>query len=131
MKKNNGAALPKNVDEYLQALPDDKRVLLEKIRKVIKAAAPQAEEFISYQMPAYKYKGVLVYFGAFTNHCSLFAGKQVVKDFSTELKSFETSGATIHFTPDHPLPASLVQKIVKKRLQENELKKSAKTTART
>jgi uncharacterized protein YdhG (YjbR/CyaY superfamily) len=119
-----------SVDSYLAALPDEVRITLEKLRKAIKAAAPKAEEVISYQMPAYKYHGVLVYFAAFKDHCSFFpASKAILKIFNRELESYDASGATIRFYVEHPLPAALVKKIVKIRMQENEAraeKKAAK-----
>ncbi|HXX99584.1 MAG TPA: DUF1801 domain-containing protein [Candidatus Limnocylindrales bacterium] len=111
-----------DVDSYLATLPDDQRLTLEKIRKAIKAAAPKAEEAISYRIPVFKYHGPLVFFAAFVNHCSLFVpGKEaILKPFRSELKPFKTSGATIHFSPENPLPASLVKKIVKARISANE-----------
>lgn len=113
----------KDINAYLTTVPQDARVILEKLRKTIKAAAPKAEEVISYQMPAFKYHGLLVFFAAFKNHCSLFvASKSVMKTFSSELKPFDTSGITIHFTAENPLPAALVKKIVKARIEENELR---------
>jgi uncharacterized protein (DUF1697 family)/uncharacterized protein YdhG (YjbR/CyaY superfamily) len=116
-KKNLPA---KDVDGYLAALPKETRVMLEKLRKTIQAAAPMAEEVISYRMPAYKYHGPLVFFAAFKDHCSLFAvGKAILKQFGDELRPFVTSGTTIHFTADRPLPAALVRKIVKARIEEN------------
>ena len=121
MEKKDQASLPKNVDEYLKRLPSGQRKLLQDLRKVIRATAPEAEEVISYQMPGYRYKGQLVFFAAFANHCSFFGtSKQLLKTFQKELEPFHTSGTTIHFTPDNPLPASLVKKIVKLRLRQNE-----------
>ena len=114
----------KDVDSYLAKLPPDVRATLEKLRATIKAAAPKAEEEISYRMPCYKYNGVLVYFGAFKDHCSFFpASKSVLKTFADELASFDAFGGTIQFTVDHPLPQSLVKKIVKARMKENEERK--------
>jgi uncharacterized protein YdhG (YjbR/CyaY superfamily) len=79
-----------------------------------------AEEKVSWQMPAYSYHGPLVFFAAFKNHLSLFpASHSIPKLFARELKRFEVSGTTIHFTPEHPLPASLVRGIVKARIEEN------------
>jgi uncharacterized protein YdhG (YjbR/CyaY superfamily) len=125
MKK--GAKPMKNVDAYIDALPTDMRIVLTKIRDIIKAAAPKAEESISYGMPAYKYYGPLVYFGAFANHCSFFPGsKAAVQAFSKELEDFKTSAGTIQFTTDKPLPATLVKKMVKIRMKENEEKNSLK-----
>jgi uncharacterized protein YdhG (YjbR/CyaY superfamily) len=118
MKSNN---VPVNVDEYLSGFPDPVRAALEKVRKSIKAAAPDAEEIISYQIPTYKKLGALVHFAAFENHCSLYVvSKSILKTFSKELKAYKTSGTTIHFMPDKPPPASLIRKIVKIRLKQIE-----------
>jgi uncharacterized protein YdhG (YjbR/CyaY superfamily) len=111
----------KNVDEYLLLLPDSLHNTLEKIRQTIKKAAPNAVETISYHIPSYKYKGPLVHFAAFKDHCSFFVvNKNIIKNFEKELSTFETSGATIHFSPGKPLPAALVKRIVKLRVKENE-----------
>ena len=76
-------------------------------------------------MPAYKYLGFLVFFAAFKNHCSFFvASPSLTKKLGDELSPYETSGGTIHFTPEKPLPAALVKKIVMARIKENELRKS-------
>ncbi|HRI22535.1 MAG TPA: DUF1801 domain-containing protein [Panacibacter sp.] len=117
----------KNVDAYLQALPPDMQAVLENLRKAVKAAAPKAEELISYQIPTYKYNGALVHFAAFKNHCSLVAvSKNVLTVFEKELEGFKSSGTTIQFTPDHPIPATLVKKIVKMRIKENEERNAIK-----
>jgi uncharacterized protein YdhG (YjbR/CyaY superfamily) len=111
----------RDVDGYLAALPKEARVTLEKLRKTIKAAAPKAEEAISYQIPTFKYRGPLVFFAAFKNHCSFYAvSKSIMKTFSSELKPYDASGTTIHFSAENPLPAMLVKKIVKARIEENE-----------
>jgi uncharacterized protein YdhG (YjbR/CyaY superfamily) len=119
-------ALPvaSNVDEYLQRLPEDVRGCLEELRQTIRTAAPKAEEVISYQIPTYKYKGSLVHFAAFKNHCSFFGvSKKMLAFFEKELSPFKIAGTTIHFTPAKPLPTSLVKKIVAMRVKENEERK--------
>lgn len=111
----------KNVDEYIAGVPDEVRPVLEKLRRTIRAAAPKAEEVISFQIPLFKYHGPLVFFAAFRNHCSFYVvSKPVMEIFSSELKPWDTSGTTIHFPVKNPLPASLVKKIVKARIEENE-----------
>lgn len=127
MKKTTPA---KTVDEYLAAVPEDARVTLEKLRSIIKSAAPKATEVISYQMPAFKYHGMLIYFAAFKDHCSLFPGSSVMEALKDDLKSFETSKGTIRFTADKPLPASLVRKLVKARIAESERRVKAKEKKR-
>ena len=111
----------KTVDEYLERVPDNMRDMLEKLRQTIRKAAPKAEEIISYQIPTYKYLGPLVHFAAFKDHCSFVViNKDILKTLEKELQLFKTTGTTIHFTPAKPLPASLVQKIVKIRIKDNE-----------
>jgi len=113
------AGRPKIIDEYLAALSDDKRAALERLRKIIKAAAPRAEECISYQLPAFRLHGrMLVWFGATAKHCAFYPGA-VVEAHKDELKDFDTSKGTIRFHPDHPLPAALVRKLVRARIAQN------------
>jgi uncharacterized protein YdhG (YjbR/CyaY superfamily) len=88
--------------------------------------APRAEEVISYGMPGYKYHGMLVYFAAFKNHCSFFPGSSRIIKMYDELKEYKTSKGSIQFTIDKPLPVSLVKKIVKARMRENEALSAAK-----
>lgn len=109
-----------SVEAYLEAQSPEFREALEKLRAQIKAAAPKAEESISYGMPAYKYKGPLVYFGAFKKHCSFFPGSSTIIANQKELKGFTVAKGTIQFTPEKPLPAALVKRIVKERIRENE-----------
>jgi uncharacterized protein YdhG (YjbR/CyaY superfamily) len=112
---------PTSVDDYLAALPDEPRAALEKLRTTIKAAAPEANELISYQMPAYKLDGrFLLSFAAFKNHCSLFpASEAVMEALGKELKPYFSGKGTIRFTVDMPLSSALVKKIVKIRIEEN------------
>src|SRR5712692_10083428 len=120
--RGNGA--PKNVDEYLAGVPEPTRGTLNKIRAAIRSAVPpEATEAISYRIPAFRYKGVLVWFAAFSNHCSLFPTASVIEAFKNELKGFSTSKGTIHFPTDKPLPTALVKKLVKARVAQNESKK--------
>ena len=116
----------KTVDDYLNTLPVDVRFVLDKLRSTIKSMAPEAEEVISYGMPGYKYHGMLVYFAAFKNHCSFFPGSSQIIKMYDELKEYKTSKGTIQFTIDKPLPVSLVKKIVKARMRENEVLSAAK-----
>jgi uncharacterized protein YdhG (YjbR/CyaY superfamily) len=114
------AAKPKTIDEYLAALCDDKRAALEKLRKTIRAAAPKAEECISYQLAAFRQDGMLVAFGATAKHCAFYLmSSSTVESHKDELKGYDTSKGTIRFQPDKPLPASLVRKLVKARVAEN------------
>ena len=115
------AASPTTIDEYLAALSDDKRAALEKLRKTIRAAAPKAEECISYQLPAFRLEGrMLVAFGATANHCAFYPmSSSTVEAHKDDLKDYDTSKGTIRFQADKPLPAALVRKLVKARIAEN------------
>jgi len=119
-----GSSAPKSVDEYLAGVPEPARSTLAKIRAAIRSAVPpEATEGISYGIPTFKYKGPLVWFAAFSNHCSLFPTASVIEAFKSELKGFTTSKGTIHFPTDKPLSAALVKKLVKVRVAQNESKK--------
>jgi len=124
------SASVQTVDDYLATLPADARATLEKLRKTIRAAAPKATEGISYQMPMFKHHGMLVGFAAFKDHCSFFPGAKPVATFKDELKDYKTSKGTIRFPIGKPLPAALVKKIVKARIEENETRLSEKMKKR-
>ena len=118
----------RDIDEYLATVPEDARSALQKLRKMIKAAAPKAEETISYQIPTFKHEGGLVGFAAFKNHCSFFVMSVSVMNAHRDiLKTYDTAKSTIHFTADKPLPAALVKKLVKARMAENEAGRRGKT----
>ena len=111
----------RTIDEYLAALSDDQRAALERLRKTIHAAAPEAEECISYQIPAFRLGGrMLVAFGAAAKHCAFYLmSSSTVAAHQDELQDYDTSKGTIRFQPDKPLPAALVRKLVKARVAEN------------
>ncbi len=116
-----------SVDDYLAALPAKQRRALESVRRAIKSAAPKATEGISYQIPTYKHQGVLVCFGAFKDHLSFFgANSDFRRQFAKELKDFDQARGTIRFTPEKPLPAALVKRIVRARVAENEARAKRK-----
>jgi uncharacterized protein YdhG (YjbR/CyaY superfamily) len=112
---------PTSVEDYLAALPEEQRAALEKLRKTIRVAAPEATETISYQMPAFKNQGrFLVSYAAFKDHCSFFpASNAVMAALGEELKPYFSGKGTLRFTTDKPLPAALVKKIAKARIEEN------------
>ena len=119
MRSKTHTAPPRTIEEDLMRVSDDKREALERLRQTIRKVVPTAEECISYRMPAFRYDGrVLVYFAAAANHCAFYPGG-MVNDFKDELEAYETSKGTIRFQPEHPLPASLVRKIVKARVAQN------------
>jgi uncharacterized protein YdhG (YjbR/CyaY superfamily) len=111
---------PKTFDDYLAALSADQRAALEKLRKTIKAAAPKAEEYFSYGLPAFRLNGrPLVALGASAGHCAFYPmSGTTVEAHKDELKAYETSKGTIRFQPDKPLSAALVRKLVKARIAE-------------
>ena len=120
MKK--ATSIPKNIDEYLAAVPEPARGTLQKVRAAIRSAVPpEAAEAISYRIPTFRYKGSLVAFAAFSRHCSFFPmSYAVISAFKSDLKTFEVSKGTIRYPLDKPLPAALVKKMVKARIAENE-----------
>ena len=107
------------VDAILAALPADQRAALEALRRMIAAAVPEAEETISYG-PAFRYhRRILVYYAAFKAHCSLFPGSgAVIEAHRQELEGFATSKGTLQFTPEHPIPKDLVERIVRAKISE-------------
>jgi uncharacterized protein YdhG (YjbR/CyaY superfamily) len=127
MRKADAKSAPaKNVDEYLAGVPKEARASLEKLRKTIKAAAPRATEVISYQMPMYKQNGMVIGFAAFKDHCSIFPGSAVMDAYREELKRYDTSKGTIRFPANKPLSATLVKKLVRARIKENEARAKRK-----
>ena len=118
-----------NVDQYLSALPAEKRASLEQLRADIRSAAPNAEECISYGVPAFKQDGGLVSFGAAKNHCSFFVqSPAVLEGFAPDLGGYSKTKGTIHFKPGETLPGELVARIVAARLAENHALRANKKT---
>lgn len=109
-----------DVDAYLAALPADKRLALEKLRKAIRAAAPDAEDGFSYGLPAFRLHGrPLVAYAASTNHCSLYPmSPAVIRAHADDLRKYETSKGTVRFSVDKPLPPTLVRKLVRARMAQ-------------
>lgn len=124
MKKSAKSAIPKTVDEYLAAVPEPQRTTLKKVRAVIQSVLPEgATEVISYRMPVVKYKGMLVGYAAFSDHCSLFGmSGTLLGPFQEELKKYSTSKGTIRYPVDKPLPAVLIKKLVKHAVAQKDAK---------
>jgi uncharacterized protein YdhG (YjbR/CyaY superfamily) len=117
----------KTVDEYLSALSPKSKKLMIDLRKIIKQSAPEAEEVISYNMPAIKFHGIVVYYAAHTNHIGFYPGNSVTNEiFKDDLTKYETSKGTVKFRFGKPIPTALIKKIVKYRVMENLLKAKAK-----
>ena len=107
------------MEDYLAAVPEPARSTLNKIRATIQSVLPKdATEVISYGIPAFKCKKIVVWYAAFSNHCSLFPTASVIARFKDELKGYTISKGTIQFPIDKPLPATLLKKIVKARLAD-------------
>ncbi|MBP1767704.1 MAG: hypothetical protein H6P98_1819 [Candidatus Aminicenantes bacterium] len=109
----------KSVDEYIASFPEDTQVILKTLRRVIKGAAPQAEEAISYGIPTFKLKGNLVHFAAFKNHIGFYPASSGIVAFKKELFRYKRSKGTVQFPIDKPIPFNLVKKIVRYRVKEN------------
>ncbi len=112
-----------SIDEYIALQPEAMREKLHRLREIIKSAAPEAEEVISYMMPAFKFNGILVYFALFKSHIGFFPTASGVKEFEERLLKYETSKGTIRLPLDKPLPVKLIKDIVRFRVKENLSKK--------
>lgn len=122
--KSNQAGF-QSIDEYIATFPDAIQTVLQELRTTIKAAAPQAKEKISYQMPAFAQEGNLVYFAAWKNHIGFYPGSGAATDaFKDELSVYDSTKGSIHFPLDKPLPLPLITRIVEFRVAEN-LQKAA------
>jgi uncharacterized protein YdhG (YjbR/CyaY superfamily) len=120
----NRKSVLKNVDEYFARVSEPALSMLNEMRTAIRSALPPAAtETISYGMPAFRHQEVLVWFAAFSDHCSLFPTASVIEAFKKELEGFYTSKGTIHFPTDKPLPIALIKKLVKARVAQVEGKK--------
>jgi uncharacterized protein YdhG (YjbR/CyaY superfamily) len=124
VKKASAESGKAEVEAYLASVPEPARTTLEKMRAMIRAAAPKdATEAISYRIPSFQYKGALVWYAAFKNHCSFFpVHASMVDEFKEELKGYKSSKGTIQFPVDKPLSTALVERIVKARVTANEAK---------
>jgi len=107
------------IDEYIATFPKNVQIILQEIRQAIRDAAPEAKEVISYQMPAFKLNGILVWFAAFRNHIGFYPKASAIEAFKDKLSSYKTSKGAVQFPTDKPLPIDLVKEIVKFRIKEN------------
>ena len=119
------------IDEYISTFPSDIQQILEKLRKVIQDSAPNAQEAISYGIPAFRLNGDLVYFAAFKKHIGFYPrGPSAIEAFKDELSGYEQSKGTIRFPLDQPIPFDLVKRIVRFRVQQNEFGKRSRNATR-
>jgi len=114
--------VPKNIDEYISWFPKETQRLLLDIRNTIKSIAPQAEETISYNIPAYKLNGILIYFAGFQKHVSIYPAPRSNKEFEEELKNYKGGKGTIQFSLQNDLPIDLIKRIIAFRISENNKK---------
>ncbi|HET9826173.1 MAG TPA: DUF1801 domain-containing protein [Chitinophagaceae bacterium] len=119
----------KTVEEYISTFPTRTRAILEQMRKTIKEVAPAAEELISYNMPAFKQNGMLVWYAAYQQHIGFYPTPSAIKEFEADLVKFNTSKGAIQFPIENPVPLTLVKKIVKFRVRQNLEKARAKAKA--
>lgn len=111
------------VDEYHECLSGPARIAVDKLRQAIRKAAPQAEETISYNMPAYKWNGILVWYAAFKKHIGFYPKAAAIVKFQSELGAYKCSKGAIQFPVDKPIPTELIKKIVRHRIEENASRK--------
>jgi uncharacterized protein YdhG (YjbR/CyaY superfamily) len=123
-------SVPKSIDEYIAAFPKDIQVLLQQVRTTIKKAAPDAGEAIKYAMPAFTYKGNLVYFAGCKNHIGFYPTPSAIIAFKKDLAAYQTSKGAIQFPLEKPMPLGLITKMVKYRLKENSEKEKVKAKAK-
>lgn len=116
----------KDVDDYIASFPKETQILLEQLRAIIKEAAPEATETISYAMPSYKLNGVLVYFGAYAKHIGFYPTGSAIATFKEELSGYKGSKGTVQFPLNKALPLELIAKMVRWRVNENLIKASTK-----
>lgn len=122
---------PTSIDDYISQFPEETRVLLEQVRTTIQQAAPQAKEVISYQMPAFKQNGVLVYFAAYEKHIGFYPTASGIRNFEQEFKPYKWSKGAVQFPLDQPLPLKLIRKITKFRVDEDKKKGKEKERKKT
>ena len=117
----------KTVDEYFSTFPKNVKNILTELRKTIKQAAPEAEELISYNMPAFKLNGILVYYAAYNKHIGFYPTSSGIETFKNELSVYKWGKGSIQFPLDQPLPTELITNIVKFRVMRNSEKAATKT----
>lgn len=123
---NNDPREPKDIDEYIAGFPKDIQERLEKVRKTIRTAAPQAEEAIKYRMPTFILNGNLVHFAAFKNHIGFYPAPQGIEEFKEELSAYKGAKGSVQFPYSEPLPFDLITRIVKFRVAKNLEKKKGR-----
>lgn len=116
----------KTVDEYISSIPTGPKEKLEGLRNAIKQAAPKAEEVISYNIPAFKFHGMVTFYAAYKTHIGFYPTASAISLFKKELEKYELAKGTVRFPLDKPLPLALIKKIVKFKMSENLVKAELK-----
>jgi uncharacterized protein YdhG (YjbR/CyaY superfamily) len=117
---------PKDIDEYIATFPNDVRTILEKIRKTIKKAAPDAQETINYQMPTFTLNGNLVHFAAFERHIGFYPTPSGIEKFKKEIDAYKNAKGSVQFPLDQPIPYELIGRITEFRVKEQQAKSKKK-----
>ena len=121
------SAYPKTVEQYLARVPEPARGTVEEIRAAIRSAVPpDSTEVISYRVPAFKNRRVLVWYGAFSDHCSFFPTSAVLQEFKNQLKDYPTSKGTVQFRNGKPIPTALIKEMVRSRIAKSKPKKPSR-----
>lgn len=115
---NSEQTSPKTIDEYIAGFPEDVQEILQKVRQTIKAAAPNAQETINYQMPTFTLNGNLVHFAAFKNHIGFYPTPTGIEQFKDELSVYKGAKGSVQFPLDKPMPYDLIRRIVAFRVEE-------------
>ena len=119
----------KTIDEYISTFPDDMRTILNQVRQTIRAAAPEAQETINYQMPTFTLNGNLVHFAGFKNHIGFYPTPTGIEAFKDELSVYKGAKGSVQFPLDQPMPLPLIRRIVEYRVKENSERKPGKKTS--
>ena len=119
----------KTIDEYISMFPDDVRTILNQLRQTIRAAAPEAQETINYQMPTFTLNGNLVHFAGFKNHIGFYPTPTGIEAFKDELSAYKGAKGSVQFPLDQPMPLSLIRRMVEYRVRENSERKPRKKTS--
>lgn len=123
-------SVPTNIDTYISQFPPEIQLILNQMRNLILQAAPESKEVISYQMPAFQYKGILVYFAAYAKHIGFYPMPSAIEKFKSELTEYKTSKGAVQFPINQPLPEDLITRMVQFRVRENEMKADLKVSSK-
>jgi uncharacterized protein YdhG (YjbR/CyaY superfamily) len=122
--------IPKTIDEYIERFPSEVQDMLVQLRAAIRQAAPEAEDVISYQMPAFKYHGIIVYFAAYKKHIGFYPTSSGISQFKQELTGYKSAKGSVQFPLDKPLPLDIISNIIRFKVMENEAKIRAKKASK-